>query len=55
MKLLARRQNVTCYCDFCGKSDREVTEMVDGKRAFICSECVRAALMLVGPKLMLVK
>lgn len=47
MKLLSKRKNVTCYCDFCGKSDREVSEMVDGKHAFICIECIEAARDLV--------
>jgi ClpX C4-type zinc finger len=51
MKLLAKKRHVTCYCDFCGRSDNEVPKMVDGKHAFICSGCVEAALALIRAKL----
>lgn len=54
MKLLVKKQNVTCYCDFCGKSDREAT-MIDGKHAFICSACVKEATTLLRPQLTVVK
>jgi hypothetical protein len=55
MKLLTKKQNVTCYCDFCGKSGREVA-MIDGKHAFICDECVDVARsLLLRPRLRAVK
>ena len=28
------------YCDFCGKSQREVPTLIGGPSTFICSECV---------------
>lgn len=55
MKLLMQKRFVTCYCDFCGKSDKETSKMIDGKTAFICNECVDAARRLLQPKLALVK
>lgn len=55
MKLLAKRKNVTCYCDFCGKSDDQVAKMVDGKHAFICDQCIEASRKLTQPTLALVK
>lgn len=55
MKLLTKKRNVTCYCDFCGKSDDEVAQMVDGKHAFICGGCVETALALVRPNLRVIK
>ena len=55
MKLLVKKRNVTCYCDFCGNSDEEVSKMIDGKHAFICERCVKAALALLTPKLRLVR
>lgn len=55
MKLLAKKRNVTCYCDFCGKSDEEVTKMIDGKHAFICDRCVEAATKLIRPQLAVIK
>ena len=54
MKLLAKKLHVICYCDFCGKTDREV-RMIDGQHAFICSECVEAAFAIIRPELSLVK
>lgn len=55
MKLLAKKQNVTAYCDFCGRSDEEVHKMVDGKHAFICERCVKEASKLIEPPLALVR
>lgn len=55
MRLLARRRHATCYCDFCGKSDKEVRSMVDGKNAFICCECVDEAARLTRPQLRVVR
>lgn len=55
MKLLEKKNRVTCYCDFCGKSDDEASKMIDGKHAFICSACVEKAIELIRPKLALVK
>lgn len=55
MKLLAKKRNVTCYCDFCGRSDDEVEKIVDGKHAYICDECIEAARKLTRPALSLVK
>lgn len=43
MKLLVKKRHVTCYCDFCGKSDDDVAKMVDGKHAHICDECIVVA------------
>jgi len=54
MKLLAKKQTVICYCDFCGISDREV-RLVDGRHAFICEKCVKEAAALFRPQLNLVK
>ena len=54
VKLLIKKKHVTCYCDFCGKSDDEVAKMVDGKHAFICGDCVDAASALIRRKLALV-
>jgi hypothetical protein len=55
VKLLVKKRNVTCYCDFCGKSDDEVSQMVDGKHAYICGQCVEVAVRLVrNPPLSLV-
>lgn len=51
MKLIIKKKNVTCYCDFCGKSDNAVAKMVDGQQAFICCECVEEALKLTRPNL----
>jgi ATP-dependent Clp protease ATP-binding subunit ClpX len=55
VKLLTKKRNVTCYCDFCGKSDDEVSKMIDGKHAFICDQCVEDARKLTRPQLALVK
>ena len=55
MKLLVKKYHVTCYCDLCGKSDGEVSKMIDGKHAFICNECVDVAIALIHPQLALVK
>ncbi len=55
MKLLVKKRNVTCYCDFCGASDEEAHKMVDGKHAFICDKCVEAAAKLVRPQLTVVE
>ena len=55
MKLLIKKRYVRCYCDFCDRSDDEVSKMVDGKHAFICDKCIEAALALIQPPLALVK
>lgn len=55
MKFIIPKEHVTHYCDFCGKSDREVQAMIDGKHAFICDECVDEARLLIRPKIALVK
>jgi ATP-dependent protease Clp ATPase subunit len=51
MKLLAKKRYVTCYCDFCDKSDDEVSKMVNGKHAFICDQCIEAARKFTQPQL----
>lgn len=28
------------YCDFCGKSQHDVTKLIAGPKVFICNECV---------------
>lgn len=30
----------TIYCDFCGKSQHEVRNLIAGPTAFICDECI---------------
>lgn len=47
MKTIHKKEHVTCYCDFCGKANDEVFKMVEGVGAFICSDCIQAAQMII--------
>ena len=38
----------TCYCSFCGKSQREVKTLIAGPAVFICDDCVSACARLGG-------
>lgn len=35
-------------CDFCGRSESEITRLIAGKRAYICSECVTLCAHMLG-------
>jgi hypothetical protein len=35
------RECLAPFCSFCGRPDREVERMFEGKNAFICGDCVR--------------
>ncbi|MGV6875893.1 ClpX C4-type zinc finger protein [Pseudochelatococcus sp. B33] len=37
----------TIYCSFCGKSQHDVAQIVAGKDAFICNECVRVCVDVI--------
>lgn len=37
----------TCYCSFCGKSEREVLVLIAGPAVFICDECVAPCVEIV--------
>ena len=32
--------NETRYCSFCGKSENEVKNLIEGDNALICNECI---------------
>jgi ATP-dependent Clp protease ATP-binding subunit ClpX len=38
----------TLYCTFCGKSQREVRELIAGPTVFICDECVELCMDIIG-------
>ena len=29
-----------CYCNFCGKSQKEVKKIIAGSGVYICDECI---------------
>jgi ATP-dependent protease Clp ATPase subunit len=35
-------------CSFCGKSQSDVRSLIAGRFAFICDECVRVAVEVIG-------
>ncbi len=37
----------TLYCDFCGKSQKEVAKLIAGPSAMICDECVLLAVEVI--------
>lgn len=43
-----RRDMSHISCSFCGKSKREVADMVAGQTVYICSECVSLVLILMA-------
>ena len=38
------------YCDFCGKDQREVTQLIAGPKVHICDECVDLSWEIVTEK-----
>ena len=40
---MAKEKKQTRYCMFCGRSEREVSLLLQGLDACICSDCVRLA------------
>ena len=45
-----RSQTTPLYCSFCGKSDAEVSVMIDGPSVFICNECVDVCCDIIAAK-----
>ena len=38
------------YCNFCGKSQREVRNLIAGPSVFICDECVEICMEIINEK-----
>ena len=45
-----RRLAGTLYCSFCGKSQHEVRKLIAGPTVFICDECVKLCMDIIGEK-----
>ena len=47
---MSKDQTTPLYCSFCGKSDAEVSVMIDGPSVFICNECVDVCCDIIAAK-----
>lgn len=44
-----RNENIH-YCDFCGKSQFEVEQIITGGKADICNKCVELSMLIILEK-----
>jgi hypothetical protein len=42
LEKLGEPQGVSETCSFCGRAKNEVTMLIEGDNAFICSDCVKS-------------
>lgn len=38
------------YCNFCGKDDTQVNQLVAGPEVFICNECIDQCADIINPQ-----
>ena len=45
---MAKNDGKNVYCNFCGKSQNEVSRLIGGHNAYICNECIEKCLSIIS-------